>query len=262
MRRAFLYAEGVLATELASATPVCMSEEFLRTSLLRGLIASAPDRVSRVVREMTASWAGRSCFFDPVHSPTRGRPIQHDIGVQPCSADAGLACEAKWLQSASSVAVAQDLLKPAISRSTDPEGRALRTYLLIGGNLRAIGDTLKTLRSARFNLRWSRAGRGSGLTPAPTTIQLAVGISSHFTPRTALEKLISWGSPRRHLRNCPSTWASVRASLRARWYKTVVVDGQSTSWRLLLWEIDHRSVDNQAQLDWPRILGSVLGRQC
>jgi hypothetical protein len=239
-----------------------MTEELLRSSLLRGLIGSCPVQASRVTREMTATWSGNPCCYDASHAVGRGRPIQHDVGVRPDGVDAGLSCEVKWLTVANPSVVAQDILKLAISRSTAAEGQAMRTFLLLGGNLRAISNTLASLRSAGFNLRWSPAGRGPDSKPPPTTIRISTGIFSHSLPRSAVEALISWGNSPRHVRRCPPTWASIRASLRERWYRNVVVDGKSTSWRLLLWEIDHRSVTNQSQLSWQDIVVGHFSRQC
>lgn len=261
MHQAFLYTEGVLATELASATRVCMTEEYVRSALLRGLIVSVPKEVLRVTREMTCTWSANPCFFDSSHTVRGGRPIQHDVGIQPNATDAGLACEVKWLGSAAnSTAIAQDILKLALSRSVKAEKQAMRSYLLIGGTQRAISRSLFLLRKDFFDLKWSPVGRGGTTKPAPTRVQIKKGLGEKLV-RKALKDLVSRGDSRPHLRQCPATWASLRASLRDRWYQSVAVNGRSTSWRLLLWELDHRGIDSSSKVDWHTILTDI-GRKC
>ena len=55
MERAFLYVEAALATELATPSRVCMSEEYFRTALVRGLSHSEPAEAHRIDTEYAAN---------------------------------------------------------------------------------------------------------------------------------------------------------------------------------------------------------------
>src|ERR1035441_8774511 len=149
MERAFLYVEAALAMELATPSRVCMSEEYLRSSFVRGLSHSKPDEAARVSIEWDAPWTDSPCWKDGQSVPGQGRKIQHDVRVEPEPApaqEAGLACEAKWLKQAKTEEIVRDIWKLMLSRSTTAHGNALRCYLLVGGEGDAFINTMDTLR--------------------------------------------------------------------------------------------------------------------
>ena len=79
MSKAFLVVEAALAMELATPSRVCMTEDYLRSSLIRGLSYSEPSRTSRVTAELTRRPDWGSLLNNPVHGGQgQGRPIQHD----------------------------------------------------------------------------------------------------------------------------------------------------------------------------------------
>lgn len=121
MARAFLYVEAALAMELATPSRVCMSEEYLRSSFVRGLSHSKPADAQRVSIEWEAPWTDSICWKDGQSVPGQGRKIQHDVRVvqEPAPAqELGLAGEAKWLKQAKSEEIVRDIWKLMLSRST------------------------------------------------------------------------------------------------------------------------------------------------
>jgi hypothetical protein len=252
MSRAFLNLEGALATELSTPGRQGMTEDYVRGSFLRGLLISNPLHSARVVREHPASWSSAICVRNPAHSPA-GRPLQHDIAVAPTvNVDVGLVCEVKWLVQAKASSIAADIWKLALSRSNINEAGALRTYLLVGGESTAFSQALSSLSDAGLKLRWSAAGGGGG-TPRPTTLALEQSLSKTLS-HNAWEALVSWGKNPVHHRTPPLTWSSLRCSLRQRWLRTIpLVGGGSIGWRMVLWELDHRGVENMSTINWSAI---------
>src|SRR5690348_5455201 len=92
MYRAFLFVEAALAHEMATPSRACMTEDYFRSALMRGLANSMPNAAMRVGGEENAPWAGNACWNDCGES-AGGRPIQHDVVIQPEGTDSGLLCE-------------------------------------------------------------------------------------------------------------------------------------------------------------------------
>lgn len=244
MGRAFLVVESALAMELATPSRVCMTEDYLRASLVRGLSYSKPEVASRVTTELQSLWTGAQCWNDQAHPTPKGRPVQHDVAVRPGEDDGGLICEVKWLKQAKANELAKDIWKLALSRTTTAEGQATRAYLLVGGEGKALSDTLETLRKNRIDFRWSRAGRQGGV-PKPREVSLRHFLDTKLG-RKALGSQLSWGSKPKHHRTPPSCWGSFRVSVRQTWLRTA----DTAQWRVILWELDHRGTKSDAELDW------------
>jgi hypothetical protein len=245
MSKAFLVVESALAMELATPSRVCMTDEYLRSSLVQGLSYSMPANAARVTAELPVSWTGSPCWRDPTHPISTGRPIQHDVAVQPDAVDSGLVCEVKWLKQAKADELAKDIWKLALSRSNTAEGQALRTYLLVGGEGDALSDTLATLRKNRIDLRWSQAGR-QGRTPGPREVSLRRFLDKKLGEK-ALGSLLSWGNkPNKHYRTPSHCWSALRVSVRATWLRSA----DTARWRAILWELDHRGTENTDEIDW------------
>jgi len=84
MERAFLYVEAAMSMELATPSRVCMSEEYLRSSLVRGLSHSMPGEANRVSIEWGSPWSDRPCWDDGCGAtPGQGRKVQHDVRIEP-----------------------------------------------------------------------------------------------------------------------------------------------------------------------------------
>jgi len=258
MKQAFLIVEGALATELGTSARLCMTEDYVRGALVRGLLLSNPQQANRVERERAAWWSASPCIYDPAHVPT-GRPLQHDVAVRPTNADSGMVCEVKWLTQAVASRVACDIWKLVLSRGTTAEGNALRTYLLLGGTSQEFSRAIQALRAVGFNLRWSAAGPG-GQMPRPTVLSMAQSLSQSLS-LNAWKDLAGWGGKTWHLRTSPAAWASMRASMRSRWFRTIPNGPSTVGWRLVLWELDHRAVKSTAQLQWAHY-NQAVHRRC
>lgn len=158
MERAFLFVEAAIAHEMATPSRTCMTEDYFRSALVRGLANSMPQNAARDCgrrRHLGCKRLPYGCG----NAPGQGRPIQHDVAVRPDAADNGLLCDVKWIKAASGAAIAKDIWKLVLSRSTTAEGQAIRCYLLLGGESRPFSDALQTLRNNRVDLRWRRKGR-------------------------------------------------------------------------------------------------------
>jgi hypothetical protein len=251
MEKAFLVVEAALSMELATPSRVCMTEDYFRSALVRGLSYSEPSRAGLIATEEDATWTGQNCWQNAGHgAPGQGRPIQHDVAVRPNQDDAGLICEVKWLKQAKAVEVGKDIWKLALSRSTTAEGTALRTYLLLGGESDPFSRTLSSLRGNRVDLRWSRAGRQGGQLPGPRPVPLLPFLQTTLG-RKALSSLLSWGTrPNRHHREPPACWATMMIALRNVWGRRVP---GGVAWRAALWELHHWGAPNNSQMDWPTI---------
>lgn len=249
MARAFLLVESALAAEFATPARITMTEEYIRASFVRGLILSMPDHASRVRTEHSVDWSGSSCYNDSDHNPSQGRPIQHDVAVVPDKNDAGMACEVKWLKQAKAEDIAKDIWKLAFSRSTLVEKKALRTYLLVGGVTKHITDSFRPLQKSMINIRWSEAGRKLGI-PGPREFPLGLALSKNRSVVfRSWSGLIAWGNPK-HFRRCPPTWSILRCTIRNSWRRRL--DG--VGWAVLLYELDHRGVDDMTKIDWGKVM--------
>lgn len=248
LERATQNVEGALGSELSTPTRTVITEDYLRSALLRGLALSYPEGAAQVERELDVNWNDADCIGGhAINGP--GRRLQHDVGLHPepnAANDSGAAVEIKWLTASAASNVAQDIWKLALARSTANEGSALRTYFLIGGSMDVIASTTTGLRNIGLPLRWSPAGRGK-VWPRPSILELGSAFDAKVG-REALLRLLRRGE---HVRTPPACWSKLRASLRWRWYRRVGAFRNSprVAWRLLLWELDHRSVGANT-FDW------------
>jgi hypothetical protein len=253
MAKAFLYVEAALATEFATPSRVCVSEEYFRTALVRGLSHSEPSKADRIATEYSTRWAQNACWHDTAHKNTgQRRPIQHDVVVTPDDTDNGLVCEVKWLKQAKGKEVMQDIWKLALSRSTAVESKAVRTYLLIGGEAKPFSDTFSTLQKNNFNLRWSIAVRTPG-PPVARTVSL-YDLYKSPTGRNALLDLLAWSD---HHRSPPDCWRQCRVIVRQQWLRTL----SGIGWRTCLFEFTHRGTSSTSEIPWDTIQSKVI-RKC
>lgn len=255
MEKAFLYVEAALGQELATPGRVCMTEEYFRTSLVRGLSASRPDQAHRIRTEGDAPWSNSACGHC-AQAPGGGRRLQHDIVLLPDN-DGGLLLEAKWVKGQAAKAIAQDIWKLVLSRGLTAEGQAARCYLLIGGEAEALSDTLTQLRLAKADLRWSNAGRGKTRASRPLNLH---SLLNSKLGKEALESLAGWGTaPSRHYRRTPDFWRIVTITRRFDpWLRTI----EGTGWRAVLFELHHHGADAMNQtITWASV-ANVLTRKC
>ena len=238
MERAFLYVEAALAMELATPSRVCMSEDYLRSSFVRGLSHSKPTAASRVSIEWDTPWTDSPCWIDGKSIPGQGRKIQHDVRVAPESdSEQGMACEAKWLKQAKSEEIVRDIWKLMLSRSVAAHGRALRCYLLVGGEGASFKNAMTTLRKNRIALNWRTDSESTTSINLETLLWQQLG-------RVALKKLLAWNQDK-HFRTPTECLATVRCVRRASWYRTL--DG--IKWRMGLWELSAWGAGYK-QVDW------------
>lgn len=253
VERAFLALEGALSVEMPSPSRIGMSEEYVRAAFTRGLMQARPGLATRVKKEKTVWWNDR---YTRKKLAGKGRPIQHDIAIDGVTIDnvvkdAGLLCEVKWLTQSNATGVLADIFKLAFSRTTNAESIAPRTYLLVGGEQQPFRETISRLRNGyEIDLKWSPAGRG-GKVPRPHTLCLEQSLELKRT-RVIWRRLIARG---KRIRKCPPTWSNMRASVRKRWMRTLSErEGfPGASWRLVLWELDHRGLSAKEKVDWPTI---------
>lgn len=240
MERAFLYVEAALAMELATPSRVCMSEEYLRTSCVRGLSHSKPEAAERVSIEWDAPWTDSKCWKDGNSVPGKGRKIQHDVRIEKENGNAkenGMACEVKWLKQAKTEEIVRDIWKLALSRSTTAHGSALRCYLLVGGEGEAFINTMETLRSNIIYLNWRDDSE------ATTEISLNALMKKKIG-RSAIRKLLSWNQ-KKNFRTPTVCLRKVKCTRRASWYRTL----DRIKWRMGLWEL-HTWGGDATVIDW------------
>lgn len=236
MTRAFLYVEAALAMELATPSRVCMSEEYLRSSFVRGLSHSKPEAADRVSIEWDAPWTDAKCWRDGDTVPRQGRKIQHDVRVAPeAERDGGMACEAKWLKQAKSEDIVRDIWKLMLSRSVVDHGSALRCYLLVGGEDSAFANAMDTLRNNHIRLNWRDGSKPTTEISLGALLKRQLGLS-------ALKSLLRWSDYVRTPAPCVGRVHCVR---RASWYRTL----DSTKWRMGLWELSAWGAE-KSEIDW------------
>lgn len=240
MEKAFLYVEAALAMELATPSRVCMSEEYLRASFVRGLSHSNPDGASRVSIEWDTPWTDSVCWHDGATRPSKGRKIQHDVRVAPeaNARERGLACEVKWLKQAKAEEVVHDLWKLMLSRSVRAHGVALRCYLLVGGEGDAFKNATATLRKNIIYLNWRDDGASNSEINLNALAKKRLG-------KTSLKRLLSWGQEGKHIRTPGRCLKRIRCVRRASWYRTI----EGTKWRMGLWELRSWGVP-LVEIDW------------
>lgn len=253
--KAFLQVQAALMAEIASPSGEYISEDYVRSAMLRGLILADPANATQVEAEMEAWWSGALSVVDGV-SKALGSPIRHDVGVKPFGAHRGIACEVKWLKQQKKQAVLADIWKLVLSRSTLVEGEAMRALLLVGGESEAFEGTLRSLDGESVRLRWSSKGRrlkpdkkkkkplARGL-PAGTLLNLGTLVNRSVAAKTALMSLLGWAGGK-HYRTPPATHGKFWLTCRARWWLTV----GNRSWRAVLWELDAHGIKAQSTIDW------------
>ncbi len=254
MQRAFLGVEGALATELLTATRVCVTEEYLRSAMIRALIASAPENALRVKTEEDAPWSVNVCWDGSGKKPGKGRPIQHDIFLLPKDGDAGLACEVKWLKGKARRDIIKDIWKLALSRQGVDERSALRTFLLIGGEADPYRDTLKELDDLGVRLKWQRTDGGL---PQAQALSLNALIGKPAGAK-ALGELLQWGSPPTY-RTPPVCRRNLMVYSRGTWLRPQDVSiysldnpKKTVRWNLGLWELSAEGSGRLKAMDWSK----------
>lgn len=248
MERAFLYVEAALALELATPSRVCMTEEYVRSSLIRGLSHSMPKYASRVSIEWAAPWTDNPCWIDGKSKPGRGRKVQHDVRVKPKKprSEAGLACEVKWLKQAKSEEIVRDIWKLMLSRSDMDHGSALRCYLLVGGEGKAYQNAMTTLRNNRIVLNWQDGSAPSNKVNLKKLLETQTG-------RKAFKELLAWNQ-NTHYRTPHDCLSHVNCVRRASWYRTL--DG--IKWRMGLWELSSWGAGG-TNIDWVDHKTAIVG---
>ena len=252
MTRAFLGVEAAVANELLTLTRVCMTEEYIRTALVRGMMLSRPGHTGSIITEFAPEWACKPmvvCWNNSVHVPNRGRPPQHDIAVmRNNSSTPEILCEVKWIKKNAprSKEIAKDIWKLAFSRSLAREKEAIRTYFVIGGESVAFSDTLSSMKQSDMNIVWSEAGKSS--TPNRRgRLQLGSFFKSTLGEES-FKSLMSWGKNPVHFRQPPSCWFEIKATCCRAWLCTI----EGTGWRVVLWELNHYGVGEESnfEIDW------------
>lgn len=242
MIRAFLQVKAALSAEIATCSGEFISEDYIRSALLRGLMLSDPKQAHRVQAEMDAPWS--ACQpWNAAAGAADTRARQHDIGVSPEGADNGLVCEVKWLKQAQTLKVMQDVWKVAFTRRMCNEAQCVRTYLLIGGEHKAFSETLTSLHKNKWNFRWSSAGRGEYMKPESRILNLSLALQRSKSVLNAAAAVLNRGKS--GLRTPPECAHSLRLSVCDIWHLKV----GNRSWTAVLWELDHRGV-NENTIDW------------
>ena len=247
MERAFLYVEAALSMELSTPSRVCMSEEYLRSSFVRGLSHSMPEEANRVSIEWGAPWSDRICWHNGCGAtPGQGRKVQHDVRIKPKAAnESGLACEVKWLKQAKSEEIVRDIWKLMLSRSVNEHGGALRCYLLVGGEGVAFKNTMDTLRRNMLSLKW-RVDSG-----ATTDFNLNSQLNRPLAHRS-LKEILVWGGGN-HVRTPDRCLGMIRCVRRASWYRTL----DSIKWRMGMWELTSWGAE-AGTVDWTNFKATIV----
>jgi len=225
-----------------------MSEEYLRSSFVRGLSHSNPTAASRVGIEWNAPWTDSPCWLDEQSIPGQGRKVQHDVRVEPelDAGENGLAGEVKWLKHAKSEEIVRDIWKLMLSRSDYAHGAALRCYLLVGGEGDAFLNATDTLRQNVIYLNWREDSEKTTAISLTALVRKEIGI-------TSLRKLLAWNQ-NRNFRRPPACLKCINCARRASWYRTV--DG--TKWRMGLWELSAWGGE-ETEIDWELRREAITG---
>ena len=252
MEAGFLAVEGAMATELATARRLSITEDYIRAAMLRGLLMSRHASKGLVLREFTPRWANAVCWNNAAHTQRQGRRPQHDIAVvplaQPNALDPEIICEVKWIKAgqANALHVAKDVWKSALTLNTARPGAACRAFLLIGGEDTALSSVLDALRASGVAMRWSPAGRPA-TRPAKPNVRLGTFYDSTLG-HDAIRSVLKWGQTPQHHRAPPAVWWHLWAKDRVVWYRT---NDEGVKWRIALWELHHRDVPDTDEFDWP-----------
>jgi len=252
MQRAFLKVEAALLNIIATHAAHNITEETLRAALFDGLWQIEPGRQPHVDREVRVPWHDAQCSFCN-KQPGQGGRKRHDVAVHPHAGNPGIFCEVKWIKKNQhrDREIVSDILRLVLSRSCAKEGQAIRTYLLVGGESKPFGATLRRLQKAGINLRWSPAGNQTAPDAMPADTQLIMRSILHRANMGFAEfrDLMLFGPG--HYRLPPDVWRHMKITLRARWLQT----SSGRSWRMVLWEFSHWGVKQQ------RWSGNVLARK-
>lgn len=237
IRRGFLQVQATLNAEIATCSGEYISEDYLRSALLRGLILTNPSEAGRVEAEMAAGNWSNNPPWDGNPGPNDGSPCRHDVGVNQKQGDPGLICELKWLKQAKTHLVMQDIWKLAFSRGTAAaEQENMRTFILLAGEHEKFASTLEGLRGNSFNFRWSAAGRGRYKRPTPKILELERALSKSLSARRAVATVLRRGES--GLRTPPECVQRLRLSV----WEVAHLNLAGRSWTAVLWELDHRGV--------------------
>jgi hypothetical protein len=254
MQRAFLAVEGTLALELLTPSRICITEELLRTAMIRGLAAANPEHAGRIETERSVTWTTNESWSGSKKRPAQGRPIQHDIYIAPIGEDKGLACEVKWLKNENSGQLIKDIWKLALSRGVDNERKhSLRTFLLVGGERKAFSDTINVLYNHKPRLADLRRQKTKGQLPKPIEISLKKWLNTE-KGRNGFSDLIKWGAPAT-FREPPPTrdrfWVYTRGTwLRPRNQEFQLLRGGTLTWNAVLWELSAEGLNERAAINW------------
>lgn len=237
IKRAFFHVQATLLGEIVTHSGDYLSEDLIRSAMLRGLILTHPVQAGRVQAEMPALAWTNNAPWDGQDSPANESPCRHDVGVAPISgANPGILCEVKWLKQAQTSAVIQDIWKLALSRGVADEKSCPNTFLLIGGEHAPFSTVLTSLQKSSLNFRWSSAGRRTSKKPEPKTLNLERGLTNREAVCKAAATVLNRGTS--GLRTPPECVQKLRLSVRHVWHESV----GNRSWTVVLWEMDHRGV--------------------
>lgn len=239
IKRAFFHVQATLLGEIVTHSGDYLSEDYIRSAMLRGLILTNPVQAGRVQAEMPAGAWTNNAPWNGQPPPAHESPCRHDVGVAPIAGgDTGILCEVKWLKQAQTSAIIQDIWKLALSRGVAVEQNCPKTFLLIGGEHDPFSTVLTSLQNNALNFRWSSAGRGAYETPEPKTLNLEKGLTNREAVRKAAAKVLNRGAS--GLRTPPECVQKLRLSVRHVWHERV----GNRSWTIVLWELDHRGVED------------------
>ncbi|MGD9519377.1 MAG: hypothetical protein AB7W28_07650 [Armatimonadota bacterium] len=189
MCRAFVNLKATLMSEIIATSGEYVSEDYVRSSLLRGLMIAAPSLAASVSAEYPAPWGNSSCFCGATPG---GRPVAHDIGVESNCGELRMACEVKWIVTNRAADLKKDIWKLSLTRGVASSAQVTKIYMAIAGHRKAIHDTLEGLRRTGLDLRWSSQGRG-GPVPRSRQLQLGRALKKHTSVREGLCQVLSWG---------------------------------------------------------------------
>lgn len=237
IKRAFFHVQATLLGEIVTHSGDYVSEDYVRSAMLRGLILTNPNQAGRVAAEMPATAWMNNLPWNGNPAPAHESPVRHDVGVNPQAGDAGILCEVKWLKQAQTSAIIQDIWKLAFSRGIAVEQNCPKTFLLIGGQHDPFSTVLTSLQNNDLNFRWSNAGRGPYKMPTPKILNLDKGLTDHQFVRKAAAKVLNRGAS--GMRTPPNCVQKLRLSVRHVWHERV----GNRSWTIVLWELDHRGVE-------------------
>lgn len=247
MKQAFLAVEAEVGNRLIQSTGKSITEDQIRQALIDGLKAAHPTRAIEVEREWPVPWSGAQAWVGSGKAPAKS--LRHDIAVKPSTSDKGLVCEVAWLKTTATEKIIGDIWKVILTRSTQNEQSAVRTYLLIGGETKAFRDTLKALASRGAYIKWSKT---KGRLPGKHIVGVK-GLLNDATGFKAFEKLLGWGTgKKRKYRTPPPMFKQYNLSVRATWFRRLGLDLRGkpqtdAAWHAVLCEVNCRAASKNRQ---------------